>query len=295
MVTNTYDYTSTQTPIPGSLRYELAIADSLSSATITFNLGRSSPVITLIGGPLVIDSNVTINALKSGSQYGGSSWMPGGGTACPTTGVTITQNGTATDETLFDITAGTVQVNGLTLLGGIATLVGSGGAVYDTDPSTVTFQNDVFTANADPGMIFNGGLGGAIFAQNGAVNVTCCCFNLNTASQGGAIAYGGNSLLTVSNSQFTQNTANDSNNVAGGAFGGAIFVATNVNGTQLSISGSCFSGNVAIGLVGNTFGPNGEGGYGGAIAVLSSATGLGTTVINGSTFNSNAAVGGAVQ
>src|SRR5579871_4669071 len=62
VVTNTLDYNSTQTPIPGSLRYELAIADTLSSATIDFNLGTSSskygpsssstPVIVLTGGPL---------------------------------------------------------------------------------------------------------------------------------------------------------------------------------------------------------------------------------------------------
>lgn len=309
VVTNNYDYTSTQTPIPGSLRYEIAQADLMSSATITFNISSTSiaaarsvsaantfhgssspsnPVITLIGGPLVISSSVNINGLKSGSQYGGSSWMPGGSTTCPTTGVTITQNNTAASGTLFEITAGTVQINGVTFLGG-AGGTDPGGAVVDTDLSSVTFQNDVFTSNT-------AAAGGAIFANGGVLNINCSCFSLNTAADGGAIFYAGTAPLSVTNSQFTQNTANDFDG-GGGAFGGAIAVTDSVSGNQLVVSGSGFTGNAAIGLA-SSQGPGGlaDGGYGGAIAVLFGSNqgvtpGAGSVAVTSSTFNSNLAEG----
>ena len=303
VVTNTYDYTSTQTPIPGSLRYEVAIADTLTNSVIDFNLPTSRgssapPVIVLSGGPLVIDCNVTINGLTtsgcaSSSQYGGSSWMPGCGIVAPKTGVIITQNNTAVDCTLFDITAGVVQLNGLTLLGGAAGPTGFGGAVFDSDVSSVTFQNDVFTSNT-------AGAGGAIAAipGAGAMAINCCSFSFNTASFGGAVVYAGTSTLCVSNSQFTQNTANDALGEEG-AIGGAIAVIDGVTGTQLSVSCSTFCGNVAIGLAGSSANPDGDGGYGGAIGVINTTgeggvlTGVGSTVITSCTFSSNAAVGGA--
>ena len=185
VVTNTSDYTSAQTPIPGSLRYEVALANTVSGGTIVFNLGapsswghshNSQPEIVLTGGPLVISTNMAINGLGTSANctYAGSTFTPANG-GVPATGVTITQSN-PTNGTLFDITAGTVQIDGLTMLGG-AGMTGNGGAVNDTSAATVMLQSDIFTSNTAT-------VGGAAFASSGPLIVNNSYFNLNTASQG---------------------------------------------------------------------------------------------------------------
>ena len=156
--------TNTNDSGPGSLHYECSLASSSfpGGTIIEFNFGGNSasygyghysspvvPVIVLTSGPIVVSSNLTIDGITpKGSQscFGGTTWVPGCGTSCPTTGVTITQN-VPGGSSLFDITNGVVQMNGLSFLGGNAG-TGSGGACVDTDSSTVTFQNDVFTGNS---------------------------------------------------------------------------------------------------------------------------------------------------
>ena len=222
--------------------------------------------------------------------------------------VTVKQSGAP----IFDITAGTVVISGLTMNGGNAE-GGDGGAVYDDSSSTVTLQNDTFTSNT-------AAFGGAVFGDllAGSLVISCCTFTGNTASSGGAVAYQGVGSVAVANSTFTHNTANDSQ--GDGAEGGAIAIgsfasqlpAPTVRSAQhlqvtstatLSVSCSTFSYNVADATTSdNTL--DGDEADGGAIFVDPSTGTAGVqpalagpstavTNITGSTFTYNTAQGGA--
>ena len=272
---------------PGSLAAAISQADSSPGSTISFAHGVSH---VILGGSTLpaITASTTINGGK---------------------GVTITQNGT---EPIFDITAGTVVLNGLTTSGGNAG-TGVGGAVYDDSSSTVTLQNDSFYNNTAT-------FGGAVFGDVGAgpLVISCCTFSYNTASSGGAVAYQGTGTLSVASSTFTHNTANDS--TGDGAFGGAIaigsFAAPVVTGVQhatkqsqptatgtLDVSGSTFSYNQANGAAGSTDELDGDEAEGGAIYVNPETSEAGVqpaqagpstalTTISTSTFTYNTARGG---
>ncbi len=164
---------------PGSLAAAISQADSSPGSTISFAHGVTN---VILGGSTLpaITANMTINGGK---------------------GVKITQNGT---EPIFDITAGTVVLSGLSISGGNAG-TGVGGAVYDDSSSTVTLQNDSFYNNTAT-------FGGAVFGDLGAgpLVISCCTFSYNTASSGGAVAYQGTGTVSVAGSTFTHNTANDS-------------------------------------------------------------------------------------
>ncbi len=133
--------------------------------------------------------------------------------------------------------------------------------------------------------------GGAIFNDNGNLNLQSTTFNVNTAKNGGAVSNQGR--LTINNSIFTNNVADK---------GGAIYCL----GSNINIAYSTFNNNIATG-------------YGGAIAIVKTgiinisncnfngnkatkrdgggaiANFYGTTTITNSNFYSNiGAVGGAI-
>ena len=272
---------------PGSLAAAISQADSSPSSTISFAHGVTN---VILGGSTLpaITTSMTINGGK---------------------GVKITQNGT---EPIFDITAGSVVLSGLTMTGGNAG-TGVGGAVYDDSSSTVTLQNDSFFYNSAT-------FGGAVFGDvdAGPLVISCCTLSYNTASSGGAVAYQGTGTVSVANSTFTHNTANDG--AGHGAFGGAIAIGSfalpvvagvhhatrqsqpTATGT-LSVSGSTFSYNQADGAEGGTNSLDGDEAEGGAIYVNPATAGVGIqpaqagpstalTTISTSTFTYNTARGG---
>ncbi len=161
----------------GSLAAAISQADLNPGSTINFS--RHVTTVNLAGS--------TLPAITASMSITGN-------------GVTINQSGAE----IFDITAGTVVISGLTMTGGNAES-GDGGAVYDDSSSTLTLQNDTFTSNTAT-------YGGAVFGDllAGALVITGSTFTYNTASSGGAVAYQGTGSVTVSNSKFTHNTANDS-------------------------------------------------------------------------------------
>lgn len=115
---------------------------------------------------------------------------------------------------------------------------------------TANSQSGVFTDSASgpvsiTGLTISGGSaaqGGAIDANPGtSLTITGCTLTGNTAASGGAIATAG--TLTVSNSTFQNNTASDANL----AQGGAVYLADSDGvRSQATITGSTFSGNLAI-------------------------------------------------
>lgn len=94
--------------------------------------------------------------------------------------------------------ASSLSLNGATFEGNDV-FIDIGGAIYDGSPNLATITNSRFSGNSAP-------LGGAIFADDGGVNISSSTFSQNTAAgTGGAIFWATYSDLNVTNSTFSQN------------------------------------------------------------------------------------------
>jgi CSLREA domain-containing protein/uncharacterized repeat protein (TIGR01451 family) len=146
------------------------------------------------------------NSNSSGSQRGGAIWSDG---ALTTSGdVMFTNNSslnggneggaiyTASDSgSSLSITGATFDHN----QGG-----SYGGSIYLDQPGTAKITQSTFTNN-----IASDDDGGAIYVDNGALNIDSSSFSGNDSEYGGVIYDNGSSTMTLTNSRFTGNTAYD--------------------------------------------------------------------------------------
>jgi predicted outer membrane repeat protein len=204
-----------------------------SNDTILFDPGLNGQTITLTEGELDVTTSVAITG-------------PGANK------ITVSGNNT---NRVFDITAGTVSLSGLTIANGNSggDFANRGGAIFDN--ATLTVSNCSLSSNS---AVWDGG---GIFA-NGPLTVSNCTLSGNSASlSGGGIEADG--PLAVSNCNLSGNSSNE---------GGGILAI----GTLTAVSDCTFSGNSATGA-------------GGGIFVEGKVT------VSSCTFSSNSAsVGGAV-
>jgi CSLREA domain-containing protein len=157
--------------------------------------------------------------------------------------------------------------------------LGGGGAAFNY-LGTLTVKDSVFNRNIAYGE------GGGAIETNGTLNLTNISFDSNAAKMhnnplpdsapgfGGAVLIIADSTVSIDAAQFTNNNAGNS--------GGAIY---NDQRTQLTISKSQFTSNVAQGLFA------GGGGYGGAIISEGNVTMSGSTL----TSNSSKVAGGGLS
>ena len=206
---------------------------------------------THYGGAIYTQDHLSV----TGSRFTGNTAQSWGGAIDIDDGILNVTNSTFTNNTATSggaiINWGTLNVTNSTFTGNTAT--DNGGAI--TNPATLNVINSTFAGNTATND------GGAIFNGHGTLTVTDSTFTGNSAQQGGAIwNYG---TLTVTNSTFTSNTATDN--------GGAIY-----NNGTLNVTNSSFTNNTT--------------GYGGAIV------NLGTLTVTNCTFTGNTAkyYGGAI-
>ncbi len=173
----------------GSLRQ--AIVDSCAAGTIIFDSALANQTITL-DSQMVIDKDLTVNGESNNIKLDGH------------------------DTTrVFEITAGNVTLNKLTIKGGEAFNSDGGGIL---NRAALTVNNCWFDGNNTVGS--SGDNGGAINNKN-TLTITNSTFTYNTSvAGGGAIENVNSGTLTISNSTFYNNSA--ANN------GGAIY---NYDGT----------------------------------------------------------------
>ena len=259
----TLTVTSTADSGAGSLRQIIAAA--APGDTITFNASLNGQTIYLLS-EIVVANNLTITG-------------PGMDL------LTISGN---TTNRIFNITATTVSISGLTFASGNsgssdggAILSGgalnisaarfrnnagaTGGAINVTGASTLMVADSVFDSNSASALSGYGG--GAICSGNGNIVVSKTSFTNNTArgNGGGAIATtmdSGSPTITIAGSSFSNNRATDYD-------GGAIYS----NG-DLTITDSTLSGNFAVG-------------DGGAIKLLNGEGILTNVTITGNSANNN--------
>ena len=302
----------TRQPLPAAstLRRAILLAASLlaltrpaSAATITVNTFAQGSV----AGCSLAEAIASINAGADGvagcvavvavDAYGTNDTIilpfgtypftvadnPTNGLPIITESLTINGNGATLARTLgnvapffrfFEVTAGNLTLNSLTLTGGNPGAGTNGGAVLDSSTGTLTITSCTFSGNTaqdDGGAIHKSGIGGDL-------TVTGSTFTNNTATnsvpgdaEGGAIFAETTGNLTVTGSTFTNNTATSS---AGDADGGAI--KTTENSGNLTVTGSTFTNNTATSSAGDA--------DGGAIGAESASV-----TVTSSTFTNNTA------
>lgn len=147
------------------------------------------------------------------------------------------------DNQIFFIQGGTATLSGMTIAKGKAN-ANSGGGIVVFAAGTVHLADCVVRDNES---IFDGG---ALYLEESSGTINNCTFHNNrtTGGGGGAILNLGGSL-SITNSTFSENHANQD--------GGAVW-STNP-GSQLTITNSTFSGNTANVTAGGVYVANGQG------------------------------------
>lgn len=195
----------------------IAYAKSQSLAGDTILVGRSSIDLNgVFNQSATIDFPLTIEG-RSISFFPSVSWDACSATTCPT----ITPPAGLNALVIAPDSAETVTVRNLNFAD-----ADDASAVLVND-GTAVFENCIFSDNDSPS-----GFGGAIRVGSGAVSVSNCHFERNSAERGGAI-FAFDDDITVSDSQFLLNAAVKS--------GGGIFQE---HGT-LTITESLFQQNSA--------------------------------------------------
>jgi uncharacterized repeat protein (TIGR01451 family) len=199
----------------GSLRAILAQANADGGGdTVVFAPGLSG-TITLTGGELVLNQDVTIRG-------------PGAGR--------LTINGNA--NRIFEVDAGHVTISGLTLTAGVAN---GGGAVLNF--AALTLSGDVLTGNTDTGGTQGGG---AVLSSGGAATLTIdrCRLSNNTSNwTGGAISLIDGGSLTLTNSTVDHNSSNRDG-------GGITVQSITADATATVINSTIASNSAALGFRG---------------------------------------------
>ena len=215
-----------------TLREAINAANGYSgTATITFASGVfSTPqTINLTGVLPDITGTIVINGPGSGllTVDGNSAdrvFVSNSATSLTLDGLTIAHGSATGPGGGIDVTQGSLTVSNSTLTGNTATT--RGGGIYYNGSSTLEVSNTIFTGNT--ATVF----GGALTVRNGTATLTGCTLSGNTATYGGGLFNW--DTTSVINSTF-------SNNQTTGNGGGGIYN----QGSMLTVTGSEFSGNTA--------------------------------------------------
>jgi parallel beta helix pectate lyase-like protein len=261
----TLTVTTTNDSGPGSLRDAITTANATSEAdVIVFDLPGSAPrLVSLVTALPVLTGSISIINDRPGDQ--------------PVTVQRSSEPGTLKFR-IFDISAATTTLSGLTISNGSANDSGGGG-IHVVSYSTLTVRRCTITGNVGPwggggiedysanlnlidcsisnNSVGDGQRGGGIEVfSSGKTILTNCTISNNSAANGGGlyIASGGvdqGGELRVNNCTFSGNSARDS--------GGAIY-DTIRNPDLVTVMNSTITGNVAGYKAGGIIAYNGDAG-----------------------------------
>jgi hypothetical protein len=306
----------------GSLRQ--AIADANAGDIIAFSLAYPA-TITLTGGHLAIDKDLTINGpgasdLKISGNNSSRVITVAVGVTTSITGLSIADGYAAIDDVggvgggiynqgTLNISSsdfsnnsasapgtagggggisnfGTLTVLGTNFHGNYAE--GMGGAIYNGATTTVT--NCAFTGNS----VNLAGAGGGAIANywGGILDVINSTFSGNLSSSGGALFSGYNAaILSVTNSTFINNTTSHQAQVGAQASGGGVSIGDQSTAT---ITNTTFIGNSAS-AAGDYHSASGGGLRNGGTLDLVNCTFSGNSVISTGTVMASAIGGGLMN
>ncbi|MFL5327609.1 MAG: beta strand repeat-containing protein [Gemmataceae bacterium] len=204
--------TNTSNSGAGSLRQAVLDANSaVGIDTITFDstVFTTTKTITLTSGELLISEGLTING--------------------PAALLIISGNNAGR---VFDIqnalAVASVTIRDMTINGGKVTGANDGGAIFTTEPLTLSNVNVSNSTSADEG----GGI--RVSTSGGSLSLDSCTLSGNSAVKGGGVASDASSAITIKNSTFSNNSVSGS--------GGGIAV---LGAAAVSFTNSTFSANTA--------------------------------------------------
>lgn len=262
----------------------------LNSADLTLTRCTFTDNTAVIGGAIynsqgtltITDCIFTDNTATTATAYQGGGAIYNIGTL-DILGSTFTNNQARDGGAVYNFD-GACTVTGSNFTGNTATSV-DGGAIESCNTTTLNVYNCVFTQNT-------AATGGGAIDNMGTGFVNNCQFTDNSATIGGAIYNNEEgSILTVTDCDFTSNTATNTNYFGGAAiFNNGTCTVTGSNFTENDATASDGATIDSIGpltVTGSTFTDN----DGGAVANTGS-----TLIISGSTFTGNSVLwnGGAI-
>lgn len=271
-------------PLCGATFYPFATQANVNAALLTANTNGTDDIIDLSNQNIsltVVEPGASTNALRPILSDGNHTLTIQNGTLTKdptvTTSFRIIQVASGANLTIKNLRLSNGSMTGVSDLAG-ALLVSGGGRLALV--SNATFDNNSAT---NGGAIAYGDAGGA--SSGSAIVQDSLFFNNVASSNGGAIIVFGSTLTTIERTNFISNTARSSGVLT--AFGGAIAVLT---GSITTIDASYFLENRAI-----TSGTGGT--FGAAISVRGLTTSASIGTLQNSTFESNRATqrGGAIH
>jgi len=227
LVTTTVDENDTA-PVVGtglSLREAINSANAIAGVdSITFATSTNGTEFDLSLGELMITGSLIITGNGAASTIMDAQQTP----------------------RFFDITAGDVTLERLTLKNGRTTGANQfGGVIRATSSGTLTIAESTFQANSTTG---TGSEGGAIRSQNGAIRITDSTFQGNSTA--GANAGGGAIFSRNGGVQLVRSTISGNSTAGNNSAGGAIFTYStpaNITMVQSTISGNSTAGTSSSG------------------------------------------------
>jgi hypothetical protein len=211
----------------GSLRADIAAAQS--GDTIVFAASLKGQTITLTGGVLDVNKNLTVQGPGAGQltvsgNNASQVFKVEAADQVTVSGLTIS-NGSTTGLGGGIDNFGNLTINACTLSNNFA-IYGDGGGIYNEFRATLTVSNTTVSGNKA------GNDGGGIY-NYGNLTITGSVVEQNRAIYGGGIWNGGSA--TISSSTVSGNLASggDSN-----GYGGGIYAAGNVNLIASTVTGN---------------------------------------------------------
>jgi hypothetical protein len=214
---STLTVTTAADSVPGSLRYEIAAAQS--GDAIVFDKSLKGQTLTLGGTELFINKNLTIEGLgaKSLAIRGGNQsrvFEVAAGVKVTLSGLTIedgdgmAENGGTNFPPYFDdgggiLNAGTLTLSNCTVSGNSAV---EGGGIFNELGGTLTVAGSIVTHNLASGDGSAGAWGGAGIFNDGASTLTGSIVTQNsTPGKGGGIFNDSSGVLTILSSTVKSN------------------------------------------------------------------------------------------
>ncbi len=257
---------------------------TISKSSFTNSTGSTGAALNFYSSKAVAITDTQINNNTSS----GNGVLYANASVLTLDNVTATGNKASKGGLIYTSGASTTfDINGGSFTGNTA----ANGGVAFTENATLDFNGSVISGNTASSN------GGAVYAKEGSsakLYFTDCEVSSNTAKSGGVIYTEPGAAVSVSDTEFTQNTASTN--------GGAIYVK---EATALTVNGSAFNSNYSksnggalyayrtpVALIDSSFTKNSTDAHGGAINNIGSVI----TATGNNTFTENTAVnhGGAI-
>ena len=196
---------------------------NISNGTISTNAAVNGAGAYLTGGTLTVSGGNILN--NTSTQNGGGAYLAGG--TMVFSGGTVSRNAAENGAGAY-LAGGTMTISGGNLVSNVASM--DGGGTYLAG-GTFTITNGTITGNTAVN-------GAGILVANGNVNVSGGSITQNVAEQNGG-------AFSITNGNYTMTGGSITNNTATNGDGGAIYISSSQDNTNIIIRSGSITDNTA--------------------------------------------------